>query len=186
MIRVQCREEITQEMVLSFFEYNSSTGEFFRLKYYDSYGKLRDCRRLITSSNNRGYFWCGAFGKQCLVHRLIWLYVTGNHPSEEIDHINGNRKDNRWVNLREVSPFENARNQGNRKDNTSHCRGVNYDNRKNHRGKPKWVARISHKGVRYLLGRFDTYDEAVDARKKAEKELNYHPNHAKRGSHRYG
>lgn len=113
-----------------------------------------------------------------LVHRLVWLYMTGEHPNGEIDHINGNRKDNRWENLRLVTAFENARNQGERKDNTSGCRGVT-------RNGAGWLVRISHKGVRYHLGTFRDKNEAIAVRKQAERDLNYHPNHAKRESWKY-
>lgn len=185
MIRVTDRSEITQEMAKEWFSYNPDTGEFVRLKRYDSYGKIQSVRTPVTSKNNRGYYWTGVFGKTCLVHRLIWLWMTGEHPSDEIDHVNGDRIDNRWINLRDVSAFENSRNQGTRKDCTSGVRGVTRCDRTNHRGRSKWVARISHKGKRYSLGRFDKFEDAVNARKKAERDFKYHPNHAKRESHQY-
>ena len=101
--------------------------------------------------------------------------MTGHHPSGEIDHINGDRLDNRWVNLRDVTAFDNARNQGERKDNTSGCRGVT-------RNGAGWMARISHDGVRYGLGTFRNKSDAIHTRKCAEEYLEYHPNHAKRES----
>lgn len=186
MIRVSDRSEITQEMVLEFFHYNPSTGVLIRLKQYDSYGNICDVNEPVLSKNNRGYYWCGTFGKQCLAHRLIWLYMTGEHPTDEIDHINGIRTDNRWKNLRQVTAFENSRNQGVRKDCTSGVRGVTYVDRTNRRGNSYWQARISHKGVRYSLGHFKTKEEAVKARKQAEFDFGYHKNHGKRGSHQYG
>ena len=185
MIRVKDRKDITQEMVREWFDYDPETGEFTRLLRYDSYGKLQSIREPVVGKNNRGYFWCGVYGKTCLVHRLIWLWVTGKHPSGEIDHENGIRTDNRWINLRDVSPFENSRNQGVRKDCSSGVRGVTYDARKGCRGKPKWIARISHKGVRYVLGNFDNFEDAVKARKQAEIDFKYHPNHSKREAHHY-
>lgn len=186
MIRVSCRSEITQEMVQDFFHYNQLTGVFTRLKEYDSYGNIRLINEPVLGKNNRGYHWCGVFGKQCLVHRLVWLYMTGEHPTDEIDHVNGIRDDNRWCNLRQVTAFENSRNQGVRRDCTSGVRGVTYVDRTNYRGRSYWQARISQKGVRYCLGHFKTKEEAVEARKQAEIDFGYHQNHGKRESHKYG
>lgn len=169
------REDLTIERLIEHCEYNPKTGEFYRIKRYDSYDNTYDVREIVHSCNNRGYYWINLLGLRFLVHRLAWLYQTGEHPSGEIDHVNGDRKDNRWVNLRDVSSFDNARNQGERKDNTSGCRGVG----RNGKG---WQARISQNGTRFSLGTFDTKEEAIDARKRTEEMLEYHPNHAKRES----
>ena len=177
---IQSRGHLSHAQVLHHYHYNPLTGDFKRVVEYDSWCKPIQCDKPIFSFNNRGYYWDRLFNLNFLVHRLIWLYMTGLHPEHEIDHINGNRKDNRWCNLRSVTAFDNARNQGERKDNTSGCRGVNY--KSSGRGKKRWVARISHRGVRYLLGNFATFDEAVAVRKQAEIDFEYHQNHAKRGS----
>lgn len=169
------RNALTSEKLKEHCEYNAESGEFYRIKRYDSHGNEYTCRNLATDTNNRGYYWVRLLGWMYLVHRLAWLYQTGNHPNGEIDHVNGDRKDNRWSNLRDVSPFDNARNQGERKDNTSGCRGVG------RKGK-RWHARISQNGTRFSLGTFDTKEEAIEARKRAEEMLEYHPNHAKRES----
>ena len=185
MITVNDRKDITHEMIKTWFDYDELTGQFTRLRKYDSYGKIKNVRQQSFSKNNRGYFWCKVFDKTCLLHRLIWLWVTGSHPKGEIDHIDGDRTNNKWSNLRDVTSFDNARNQGIRKDCTSGVRGVHYDARTNHKGSPYWCARISHKGVRHHLGNFSTFEEAVKARKQAEVDFNYHPNHAKREAHHY-
>ena len=169
------REDLTMEQLKEHFSYNPSTGEMIRIKRYDSYERSFLCHIPITQTNNRGYYWCNVFGMMCLVHRLAWLYMTGTHPSDEIDHINGNRLDNRWINLRSVSAFDNSRNQGERIDNTSGCRGVT-------RNGSGWLARISHQGVRYNLGTFKLKEQAVEVRKEAERMFGYHPNHASRMS----
>ena len=83
------------------------------------------------------------------------------------DHINRNPFDNRSSNLRECTDRGNALNHSIRKDNTSGVTGVHYIKQNN-----KWQARISiGGGKRRSLGYFDTYEEAVEARIKAEKEL---------------
>lgn len=59
-------------------------------------------------------------------HRLAWLLMTGAWPKESIDHINGDRSDNRWSNLREADPSENMWNQRKRSDNASGVKGVRF------------------------------------------------------------
>lgn len=169
------REDLTQWEALHHFSYEPTTGSIIRIVTYNKWKLPVQCNRPVKSKNNRGYYWCKTHGLVFLAHRLIWLMMTGHHPSGEIDHINGDRLDNRWVNLRDVTAFDNARNQGERKDNTSGCRGVT-------RNGAGWMARISHDGVRYGLGTFRNKADAIHTRKCAEEYLEYHPNHAKRES----
>jgi hypothetical protein len=94
------------------------------------------------------------------MHRLIMKAKKG----EIVDHINGNGLDNRKENLRIVSKRENAINCKMNKANTSGVMGVTFDKNRN-----KWRAFvIIHKKIKNL-GRFETFEEAVQARKDAEK-----------------
>ncbi len=176
--KLQRREDLTLDYFKEHFSYDSLTGDMRRIKRYYSKGTHGTCDILLREFNNRGYYWVNIRGLYFLVHRLAWFCMSGEHPDGEIDHINGDRKDNRWENLRLVTAFENSRNQGERKDNTSGCRGVT----KNGVG---WAVRISQNGVRYHLGTYRDKAEAIAVRKQAEKDLNYHPNHAKRESWKY-
>lgn len=178
MWKLARREDLKIETLKEHFFYQPETGLFKRIKRYDSHGQARAIDSPITDCNNRGYYWTNCFGLMFLVHRLAWFYETGNHPDGEIDHINGDRKDNRFCNLRLVDAFENSRNQGERKDNTSGCRGVT-------RNGGGWAVRISHNGVRYHLGTYKDKDEAIRIRKQAERDFGYHPNHATRESWKY-
>ncbi len=174
---------LEQSVLRAWIYYDPITGEFYRTKkIIPKSGRVVECWKKVTGTNNRGYVWVNLFGDMYLAHRLAFLYVLGRHPENEVDHINGDRLDNRWDNLRECSPFENSRNQGIRKDNTSGVRGVTFW--KNTRGKKPWVARISHQGERILIGNFETFEEAVAARKNAEREYGYHKNHGGRESWR--
>jgi len=100
-----------------------------------------------------------------LAHRLAWLYQTGNWPQEQVDHINGDRSDNRWVNLREVSNMENAQNTRKpRPGNKSGFLGVRKEN-------SKWLAeiKVNYKPIR--IGLFDTPEEAHQAYISAKRKL---------------
>lgn len=104
-------------------------------------------------------------------HRIIWKMVRGYDP-QDIDHINGDRRDNRLINLRAVSRRENMRNSRLRSNNKSGVVGVS-------RAKSgKWTAQIKG-GSQQWLGRFDTFEEAVEARRDAEREIGFHPNHGR-------
>ena len=85
-------------------------------------------------------------------HRLAWLYVHGEHPNGQIDHINGVGADNRITNLRQCSRRENAHNM--RRRNTSGFKGVSRCSSR------KWRAQIRLSGRRIHLGRYDTAEEA--------------------------
>jgi hypothetical protein len=94
-------------------------------------------------------------------------------PEGEIDHINGNRQDNRIENLRDVPRSLNQRNSKLQNNNRSGVSGVFW--RAN-----RWEARIYLvSGQRKHLGRFKTFEEAVAVRKQAEMECGYHENHGR-------
>lgn len=105
-------------------------------------------------------------------HRLIWLYHKGTSPENEIDHINGDRLDNRIENLRDVTSLENARNQRLSKANKSGFVGVCFD-----KNCKKWNASIMVHKRQISLGRFHRKKDAVAARSAAEKKYGFHSNH---------
>jgi hypothetical protein len=123
---------------------------------------------------SRGYMYIRLLGETYSSHRLAFLYMTGEFPPEEVDHINRDRLDNRWENLRSVSHSENNRNKRINRNNTSGKMGVVW-----HKRKQRWEARISDNHIRKCLGYFDSLDDAIAAREKAERELGYHANHGK-------
>ena len=123
--------------------------------------------------NHNGYLRGGIGGVSYLAHRVIWKMITGEDP-KLIDHINGDRADNRIGNLRSVAHSENSRNAKRRASNTSGVNGVNWDSRRS-----CWVARIWRDGKRVQIGQFASLESAASARKKAEKLYGYHPNHGR-------
>lgn len=96
-------------------------------------------------------------------HRLIWAIKTGEWLSSEydVDHINGNRADNRWINLRKSVRFQNGRNRKQSTANTSGFKGVvrNYESKTGQR----WIAQLRVGGKSLYLGYFDNPVDAAIA-----------------------
>jgi hypothetical protein len=97
-------------------------------------------------------------------HRVIWLMQTGDWPQHHIDHINRDRSDNRWSNLREATPLENSRNKSLSSRNSSGAVGVCWD-----QARGKWNTNIGVHNRTLSLGCFEVFDDAVAARCEAEK-----------------
>ena len=106
-------------------------------------------------------------------HRIIWKLVYGTEP-DQIDHINGDRADNRLENLRNVSGLENCRNLPISASNKSGCPGVSWKTRDR-----IWQSKITVQGRVIHLGSFRQYEAAVSARKAAEARFGFHPNHGR-------
>jgi hypothetical protein len=102
-------------------------------------------------------------------HRVAWALHHGDWPHLEIDHINGDRTDNRISNLRTVTSRQNKINRKRRSDNTHGATGLCFHSR----GKKRWQARISIDGKYQSLGYFETKEEAAQARAAAENAHGY-------------
>jgi hypothetical protein len=118
------------------------------------------------SKNTHGYWQIRACGKLYYAHRLAWLYMYGTWPKDQIDHIDGNRVNNRIENLREATNTENQQNRGLSPSNISGFTGVHWANRE-----CKWRAQIRHQRKLHHLGFFDTPEEAHTAYIKAKAEI---------------
>jgi len=140
--------------------YNERTGVFTRAVAV----KGHSAGTTAGTLNSRGYLLLRVDYVQYRAHRLAWLYVTGEWPSFEIDHRNGVRNDNRWVNLRDATRTQNARNQriAHITNKSTGVLGVSFE-----RG--KWHARIRTDNGRKRLGSFDTVAAADAAYKKAKR-----------------
>ncbi len=109
------------------------------------------------------------------LHRIAYAMHHGADPGVmQVDHINGNRADNRASNLRLVSRSGNARNQRLHSNNTSGFSGVYWDRRD-----CRWRAQIRGKKRRLYLGSFDCIGAAVIVRHLAECKHGFHPNHGR-------
>lgn len=104
------------------------------------------------------------------VHRIIWQMINGDlDENYQIDHIDNNGLNNNILNLRKVSCQINQRNKPLQSSNKTGVNGVNW-----HKSAKKWQARIVNlDGKRIDLGRYDNFDDAVIARKEAEKIYEY-------------
>jgi len=104
----------------------------------------------------RGYRRICIGGKSYQAHRLAWLYVTGSWPEDQIDHINLNRSDNRWSNLRAATNSQNQANVGPSRRSSSGIKGVYW-----HRRIGKWHASIMFNRRLICLGYRNTKEEAA-------------------------
>ncbi len=120
----------------------------------------------------RGYLQGRIFGRLYYAHRIIWRMETGDIPND-IDHINGDRADNRWKNLRNVSRQVNLRNRALSSNNRTGAHGVSLT------PYATWQAYIGDGEKSVCLGSFRTMEEAVRARRLAEQRLGYHANHGR-------
>ena len=160
--------ELTYELVKELLDYNPDTGRITRTNcdYNLMYGER------VVSDDGDGYLSLRLCGKKRAAHRVIWLWMTGVLPNGQIDHINHNKSDNRWVNLRTASPEQNAHNQPIRGNNKSGVNGVYWD-----KVVRKWKAQIKVNYKMIYLGSFDEKTDAVKAREAANKKYGFHENH---------
>jgi hypothetical protein len=142
---------MTTEQLKLLLRYEPDTGLFFWLSNKGT-AKAGDVAG-ATASN--GYTNICIDRRIYKAHRLAWLYVYGAPPSNQVDHINGVKNDNRIANLRQATNFENSQNH------TSF--GVHL-----HKEKNKWQARIRVRDKRLHLGYFESKQDAVSAYLKAK------------------
>lgn len=145
------------------FDYDPETGNI--------YWKIGCCKGSIAGGKGDRGYWVIRFRKRTIkAHRIAWLHFYGSVPVKpfEIDHINGDKSDNRIVNLRQCVRSQNISNASKiRTNNTSGCPGVHWFKRDQ-----RYAANIKANGQLIFLGYFDTFDEAKSARIAAVKK--YH------------
>lgn len=139
---------LTQELAHSLFEYKD--GQLFRKVSRRSY-KSGD---LVGNIEASGYVRTTLNGKRYSIHRIVYLMQHGYMP-KEIDHINGNKSDNRIENLREVSRSENNVNRGSFKQNKSGYKNVSW-----HKLESKWQVQLKINKKAKHFGYFDDLELA--------------------------
>lgn len=152
---------ITQEEVKDLFYYNK--GKLF-------WKKSKACNKIKSGTeagctNSGGYRQIKVNYKSYCTHRLIFLLFNGHLP-EIIDHINGNKLDNRIENLREVTPQENAFNSKISKSNTSGIKGVTWC-----KGRNKYKSQVQKDGKTHFLGYYDDILAAENKVKEHREQL---------------
>lgn len=142
---------LSHERLMYLLDYDTSTGVFTR--------KTRTCNRVKAGSRADVSDGCGYLRVRVdnivyRAHRLAWFYVTGRWPTY-IDHINRDKEDNRFSNLRECTLSENCVNKDLKKTNKSGVKGVCW-----HKSTKKWICQIQVNKKNTYLGVYDTLDEA--------------------------
>lgn len=150
---------ITPNTFTAVLAFDASTGCFRWLKGINSRAPVGS---IAGRKSKSGYVEIGLCGKKYGAHRLAFYFTHGRWPEGEVDHINGDKSDNRPCNLRDASRSQNMANTGLRRDNTSGHRGVSFDARRQ-----RWRAIIQ----RRHLGYFHTYEGAAAAYNAAYVEI---------------
>lgn len=107
-------------------------------------------------------------------HRAAWAIHYGEWPEGQIDHINGNKSDNRIENLRDVDNATNGKNQRRRPNNKTGEQCINWFARDK-----KWWVKITVDGKQKHIGYFDTMEDAIAARDAAYERFGFHENHGR-------
>jgi hypothetical protein len=145
--------DITQSQLKAALHYDPDTGVFTRLT---GKGSKSNVVGTVPKGERHAYLKIGIGRKIYQAHRLAWLYMTGACPEGFIDHINGNKLDNRFSNLRVATASQNKQNTRKaRRDSKSGLLGASWHSRTN-----KWRAAIQIDGKKKHLGYFDTPEQA--------------------------
>lgn len=164
------------------FRYDPVTGKlFWRLRSGESFHTSKRAKSWNTKNADREAGWLERNGYRrvivgrefLLTHRVIWALAYDVWPMKEIDHVDQNRSNNVLSNLLEAGPQLNAVNKSMSRTNTSGCTGVH----RSHSG--TWVAEIRLQRKREYLGTFYSFEDAVLARKEAQKRLGFSANHGR-------
>jgi len=132
--------------------YNPDTGEWIWLI---SQSNFIQAGRRAGNIVGGGYLQIRFKGVGYYSARLAWFYMTGEWPTDQIDHINRDRLDDRWINLRQATFGQNQANTGIPSNNTSGYKGVSWRKQSN-----KWEARVNN----IYLGMFESIEDAKKAR----------------------
>lgn len=145
---------LTKDNVRKVLDYDPETGELRWLI------RPANCIHVGDAAgyNHNGYIRFEFDGERYFSHNVIWLWMTGEWPSNILDHRDCNGLNNRWGNLRAATPMLNNANNRKARHNTSGLKGVSFYKYNN-----KWRAQISINNQRKHIGYYDTREQAHDA-----------------------
>jgi hypothetical protein len=166
---ISSMKSLSQEGLWEAFTYDELTGDL-RHRYTTLSGVAGE---LATFGHSAGYLSVCIGRKHYLAHRVIYLMQTGLWP-RHIDHINHDKRDNSWKNLRSVKQEENNRNMPKQTNTKTGVVGVNL-----HKPTGKYRAYITVAGKTKHLGLHETVAAAQAAREEANTLYGYHRNHGK-------
>lgn len=158
--------KISEEMkneIFSLLEYNPDSGKFYWLHDGPVPSDIK-AGDLAGRNLIRGYPAVKILRQTCYMHRLAFVFMTGDWPRNTVDHINRIPTDNRWCNLRDTDQTQNQYNTKRKSSNASGRNGVSL-----YKVTGEWEAYIYYKYKKVRLGFFNTFGEAVAAREKAER-----------------
>lgn len=135
------------ELLRKVLDYDPETGKFTWIAKVAKRVRVGD---EAGSFNGRGYRTISVLDTKYQAHRLAWLLTYGRWPNHEIDHINGDKSDNRLCNLRECTPAENGQNLAAPASSSCGLIGASWGK---HQG--RWRAQITVNGRKQHLGYFD-------------------------------
>jgi len=167
---------ITAEYVRDHYNYDPVTGivTYRKNRKFVLIGSEVGTRASAGMNGNNQYIRTKCKGKVYRLHNIIFLYVEGRLPEGQIDHIDGDKLNNRWDNLREVTQSENSRNRPYSQIGISGVPGVSWNS-----AREEWKVSVNGNGRRIHLGYFDDFDKACEIREDAEIEHSYHENHGR-------
>ena len=161
------------DLLREFFDYDPLTGLLtWRKRDLSHFVSQRLCNTWNRTfagkpagwTNANGYLATKILTVSYLIQRIVWKIVTGDEPPEQIDHIDGNRTNNRFENLRGANALESARNRTVHKNNKLGLKGVTK------RGNT-YISRMYNQGKDAYIGTFKTAEEASEAYERKSKEI---------------
>ncbi len=157
---------LTQKRLKECINYDHKTGTFRWINPNSNRTPIGGIAGYIASPS--GYRKIGVDGKLYLASRLAFLYMEGYFPEYYCDHIDRDRGNDRWSNLRHVSSLCNSRNCVVGKNNNSGITGVSWT-----KERCKWRAQITANGKNFNLGYYKSKKDAATARWEAEQKYNF-------------
>ena len=156
-LKEKTKKELNQTTLKQLLDYDPLTGDFkwkVKIKGCVMPGDIAGC------IDGQGYRVIRIFNKNRKAHRLAWLYMHGDYPTV-IDHVDRNRSNNSFSNLRIATRRENTINRSSLSKNASGYTGVSW-----HSKAKKWESSVTIKGKRIYLGVFSDPYEAAKARER--------------------